>query len=856
MDYIIKIIKPYKNIINDPWVWRMAWRDARKNFSKLFLFISSIIIGIAALVAIESFNTNLQGDINAQAKDLLGADLVVSSNKSFEESTLAYFDSLDYEQAMDVRFASMVLFLTPQGGTRLVQVVAREGDYPFYGTVVAQPDGAIKTLTGEQNVVIDENLAMQYEVSSGDSLKLGNLSFIVQGIIKSMPGTNAMTATFAPSVYISLEHLEGTGLIQFGSRYNYKRYFKTVNTQEADLLLEEIRPEIKKFGYSFDTVEEEKEDLGEAFQNLYRFFNLLGFVALILGCIGVASSIHIYVQQKKNMVAVLRCLGTSAWQAFNIFFIQSVVLGIIGSLAGVLLGIGIQKMVPVLFGGLIPVEMTLDIVWPAVGKGMLLGLIISAIFSFLPLSNIRRVTPLSILRSDYNGIRTFSKMRAFIGMLAIGFPWLFAIDQTGSFINGTAFMGALIGSFLVLTGVAKLLIFLVKKFFPSGLSFIWRQSLSNLFRPQNQTTVLMVVIGLGAFLVSTLLLIQNSLLNQVEFMGSEERPNTVLFDIQPHQKDQVVELVSSYDLPIQQLVPIVTSRLSTIRGKTISEIQKDTSDHIPNWSLTREYRVTYRDSLIESENLTKGVMLSRVEQPGDTVWVSISENMADNLQVDIGDEIVFDVQGVPITTYIGSFRDVDWQRIQTNFIFVFPLGVLESAPQFYVLMTRSESNATSAAFQQELVRTFPNVSAIDLKLILQTIDEFMDKVAYVIQFMAMFSIVTGLIVLAGAVINSKYIRLKENVLLRTLGALKKQIVGMTLLEYGYLGILAGFTGILLSLASGYGLTLLFFDVNFVPDYLGLLVVWASVTILTMTVGWLNTRSIINNSPLEVLRKEV
>jgi putative ABC transport system permease protein len=422
--------------------------------------------------------------------------------------------------------------------------------------------------------------------------------------------------------------------------------------------------------------------------------------------------------------------------------------------------------------------------------------------------------------------------------------------------NGTAFMGALLGSFLILLLVAKTLMFLVKKFFPVGWNFVLRQSLSNLFRPQNQTTVLVVVIGLGAFLVSTLLLIQNSLLNQVEFMGSEERPNTVLFDIQPAQKDAVVELVKNHDLPIQQLVPIVSTRLSMIKGRLIGDLQKDTSDHIPNWALTREYRVTYRDTLLNSEKIVKGELITDEVRTGDTIWVSISENMSESLKVDIGDEVIFDVQGVPITTYIGSLREVDWQRIQTNFIFVFPKGVLESAPQFYVLMTRSDSKTKGAAFQQDLVRQFPNVSAIDLHLILQTIDEFMSKVAYVIQFMAMFSIVTGLIVLAGAVINSKYIRLKENVLLRTLGALKKQIVQMTLLEYGYLGLLAGFTGIILSVLGAWGLTMLFFDINFVPDIVGLVIVWISVALMTMFIGWLNTRDIINKSPLEVLRKEV
>lgn len=856
MEYIIKIIKPKKNLFNDGWVWKMAWMDAKNNLSRLFLFISSIIIGIAALVAIDSFNSNLQEDINTNAKDLLGADLSISHSEEFEDETLAVFDSIEFEQATDVRFASMVLFLTPQGGTRLVQVVASEGDFPFYGTVETLPENALVSIKEGQFAIIDENLAMQYEVSSEDSIKLGNLTFVVKGIVRSMPGSNAVAATFAPSVYISLEYLNDTGLIQYGSRYNYRRFFKTETTKQAEDLESELMPLIKKYGYRYDTVEDEKEDLGEAFDNLYKFFNLLGFVALILGCIGVASSIHIYVQQKKSFVAVLRCLGASGWQSFNIFFIQSMVMGLVGSTVGILLGVGIQFMVPLLFGKYLPVEISLTISWIAIVKGLLLGLIISGIFSFLPLSNIRKIPPLMVLRSDFSLRRVFSKMQSVVILFAILFPWIFAIVQTGSIRNGSAFMAALLGSFLILLLVAKTLMFLVRKFFPTGWSFVWRQSLSNLFRPQNQTTVLVVVIGLGAFLVSTLLLIQNSLLNQVEFMGSEDRPNTVLFDIQPHQKDDVVKLVSSHDLPIQQLVPIVSTRLSMIKGRSIGDLQKDTSDHIPNWALTREYRVTYRDTLIDSEKITKGALQKIKSEEEDTVWVSISENMAETLKVEEGDEVIFDVQGVPITTYIGSFREVDWQRIQTNFIFVFPLGVLEKAPQFYVLMTRSESKSKSASFQQALVNQFPNVSAIDLRLILQTIDQFMDKVAYVIQFMALFSIVTGLIVLAGAVINSKYIRLRENVLLRTLGALKKQIVGMTLLEYGYLGILAGFTGILLSLLGAWGLTILFFDVTFVPDVPGLVIVWVSVAMLTMLIGWLNTRDIVNKSPLEVLRKEV
>lgn len=856
MEYIIKIKKDSKNLLNDGWVWKMAWRDARRNFSRLFLFISSIIIGIAALVAINSFNENLQNDINIQAKDLLGADFIVKSNKAFEDAALIAFDTLPAEQSWDARMASMVLFVSDAGGTRLVQIVAIEGNFPFYGEAETLPPGSFNKVKSGKYSLLDENIAIQYEVSSDDSIKVGNVTFPVAGIVKNIPGGGGINATFAPSVYIPMKYLEETGLIQFGSRVNYRRYFRVYREEDNERILEQLKPTLKRYGYSYETVEQRKESLGRGFENLFRFFNLLTFVALILGCIGVASSVHIYVREKKDTVGVLRCLGASGWQAFNIFFIQTVILGFIGSLAGAFLGIIIQYLVPLVIGEYIPIDISVSISWISIGEGLLLGLIISILFSILPLVSIRNIPPLVVLRTGYESIKKFSKVRLLIILLTLLFPLVFAIYQTRSLINGLAFFAALVASFLCLTLVAKGLILFVKRFFPHQWGFIWRQSLANLFRPNNQTTVLVVVIGLGAFLVTTLQLVQNSLLNQVEFIGSGNRSNTVLFDIQPYQKDGVIELVKEYNFPIQQLAPIVTTRLTRVNGKTIKEIQQDTTDNIPNWSITREYRVTYRDSLIDSETLVKGELMREVKSPSDSIKVSITDSMAENLELEMGDEVIFDVQGVPITTYIGSIRDVDWQRIQTNFIFVFPNGVLEQAPQFYVLMTKTDSKPQASKFQRELVIGYPNIAVIDLSLILATIDEFMNKVAFVIQFMAFFSIATGLVVLAGAVINSKYIRLKENVLLRTIGAVKKQIVSMTLIEYGYLGLFAGLTGILLSLFASWGLAILFFDIIFFPDFASMLLIWVGVSMLTMIIGWLNTRSILNNSPLEVLRKEV
>lgn len=239
----------------------------------------------------------------------------------------------------------------------------------------------------------------------------------------------------------------------------------------------------------------------------------------------------------------------------------------------------------------------------------------------------------------------------------------------------------------------------------------------------------------------------------------------------------------------------------------------------------------------------------------DSVWVTISEGMLDNLDIKIGDSLVFDVQGVPVKAFLAGVREVDWPKDPPNFIFVFPNGVLETAPQIFVTSTRVDEPAQANKFQQALVMQFPNVSLLDLRLILTTVNQLFDKLGLIVRFLALFSIITGLVVLAGAVINSKFLRIKENVLLRTIGARTKQITQITLIEYAYLGLFSALTGMALSLGGGYLLTEYFFEITFAFDWLELLVISIGVVVLTMAIGWYNSREVISTPPLQVLRKE-
>lgn len=851
-EYKTTVQRKNKSIFRDRWVWQMAWRDARHNFSRLFLFTASLVTGIAAVVSLDALNNAIQYDIDRNARELLGADLVITASTPVEEEVTKIVDSLAFERMNSMDMASMVLF-HHSGESRLIRLVGYSDHFPLYGEALTLPENVFDTIQSGNFAILDESLATQYEVSSGDSIRLGIRTFIVAGVVREIPGGGGILSTFTPSIYVSYNELkERTGLIQYGSRINHRIYLKGDSEKKIADAEERLKPIMKKYGHSLATVERQKNDLGRAFQSIYQFFSLLTFVALILGCIGVASSVHIYAREKRDEVAMLRCVGSSGWQAFNIYFIQIFLLGLAGSVIGSFIGIGVQQLIPVLLKGVVPFTIGFSFSWSSLALGVVLGAVVSVLFSVLPLVAIRFIPPLTVLRTAVEPVRIFSKTRITVLVLIGLFPLLFAAYQTKSVITGFSFFLGLMAALACLTGVAVLVLFLIRRFFPAQASFLWRHALSNLFRPNNQTRVLIVTIGLGAFIISTLNVMEESMLQQVEFSGGENQSNTILFDIQPYQKAGIVKLIKDHDLPVNQVVPIITCRLSEVKGRTVRDIQADTTDKTRNWALTREYRVTYRDTLHVSEQLLKGE-LQHIE--ADTiVYITMSEGMQDDLNVDIGDSLVFDVQGVPVKTIIGGIRKVEWPKDPPNFIFVFPSGVLEEAPQFYVTATRiSESSA--AKFQQELIMLFPNVSLIDLRLILSTINNLFSKLGIIIRFLALFSIVTGLVVLTGAVINSKFVRLKENVLLRTVGARTSQITRITLIEYVYLGVFSALTGMILSLGGGWLLAKYFFEITFAFDWVEIVTIAIGIVVLTVFIGWWNSREVINTPPLQVLRKE-
>jgi putative ABC transport system permease protein len=836
------------------WIVRMAWRDGRHERTRLALMASAVLVGVAAMVALDLLNTGLRKDIDQNARELLGADVVVYASRKPVDVFQKVLDSLPHPKALEVSMASMVMFLR-DSSSRLIRLAAYSKDFPFYGKWETLPENAIHDLHRGGFALLDEALATQYEVSSGDLLKLGTKVFRVAGVVQRLPGGGGILTTLTPSIYISLDDLDATGLVQFGSRLDYRIYLKAESASESGKLVSFLTPLARKYGYGLDDVEERKRELGRAFESVYRFFYLLAFIALVLGGIGITSSVHVYASERAEDVAVLRCLGTPGWSAFLIYFIQILAVGILGSLAGVVSGILIYLSVPYFLRDVLPLELAWRISWLSPGKGILTGMVLSALFSAWPLMAVRFVPPLRVLRPDYDPARRVSKAQMVIIVAAVMFPFLLVWAQTRSLLTALGFSVGLGLGIALLSGWAVVLLSMVRRFFPQHAPFVWRHALASLFRPRNQTQMLTVTIGLGAFLLCTLNIVEESLLQQVEFTGNTNQSNTILFDIQPHQKKDLVRLFQENQLPLHQMVPIVTCRLAELKGRKIHDYQQDTTVRIPNWALMREYRITYRDTLHHSEKLIKGKLQYFTAGHRDSVWVTVSEGMHETLQIDIGDSLLFDIQGVLVKVRISGIRKVEWQRDPPNFIFVFPEGVLEKAPQIYVAATRISDPDKANRFQQVLLQRMPNVSVIDLRLVLSTIDNLFSRLGSMVRVLALFSVVASLVVLAGAVTATQHVRQRENALLRTLGAGSALITGVTLIEYGYLGIFATLTGTGLAVGGGYALATLFFNIKFGVALTELVTLACSVVLLTVIVGWVNLRKVLYSPPLEVLRSD-
>jgi putative ABC transport system permease protein len=711
---------------------------------------------------------------------------------------------------------------------------------------------------------VDPSLLVSLGIAVGDPVTLGEARFVVLGTVVSVPGDVGVRAALGPRVFVPAARLAETKLLTFGSRARYEVFLKLPPGVDAQGLADRFRPILGTERVNLRTVAEDQRRLDTTLSRLGNYLGLVALVSLLLGGLGVASAVHVFIARRVETVAVLRCLGADARTVMAVYLVQAAAVGLLGSLVGAAAGAAVQSALPRVLGAFLPVDVAYSLSWPAIATGLGLGLVVSLAFSLLPLLAVRRIPPLFALRAAYEseGAAAPRDPARVLAMLVLAFTVIgLAILQAGRLSAGLVFAAG-IGTVLVVFWLAALgLTRAVRRFLPARLPYVWRQGLSNLYRPANQTRMVVLALGLGAFLMSTLLLVQHNLLRDLRVDGGAFRPNLVFFDIQPDQRDDVGARLRAEGLPAPSLVPVVPMRLQSVKGQPVSRLLAEAGTAEASrdrWAFRREYRSTHRDTPSSSERIVAGRPWREGEWKGrrdGPVPVALEDGLARELGVKVGDELVWDVQGVSVVSRVSSLRDVDWARFEPNFFVVFPEGPLDGAPQTFVALVRLDDAGRRARLQRSVVEDNPNVSTLDIAEVQQAVEGILGKAALAIRFMSLFSLAAGALVLMGAVAASHYQRVREGVLLRALGATRAQLVRILVAEYASLGVLAAVAALVLSGAAGWALVRFVFDARFTVPVGPLLALASGVVGLTVAVGLLGSAAVLRQPPLAALRAE-
>jgi putative ABC transport system permease protein len=858
-------------------IFGIAWRESRTARRRLLLYMSSISLGVAALVAIDSFSDNVIRSVHEQSRSLLGADVEAERNAPVTKALDSLLDSLSKNGIVHTtatEFSSMAL-VPRSGGTRLVQVHAVAKDYPYYGTIITEPAAAWRELQTGNNVVVDPALIISLDAKIGDSLSLGTSTFVITGTLKSVPGDVGFTAAIGPRIYMPERFVAQTGLLTFGSRAQYDILFKLPEGTAASpfvsrfsrRMLDGTNGSMRSAGYN-------ESRLASAIDQLHDYLAVVGLVALLLGGIGVASGVHAFVMRKIDPVAILRCLGATSWQVLAIYTVQAAVMGFIGALGGVILGIGIQFLMPLALKDFLPVDVQVRIAPMAILVGLGVGVWVALLFSLRPLVALRRVSPLQALRRepDSAALRRarWDPLRLFLSFTIAASVLGLSLSRANTVRRGVAFAVAIGLAIGVLWLSAVGLSWVARRSIRPSWPFPIRQGVASLYRPGNQTRAVVLALGFGVFLMGTLYQVQHNILRSLDLRLGEARSNVVFFDVQEAQRAGIDSIIRGSGSELIDETPIVPMRVSSINGKPVSELVANAtrarSDsgrkeqrgqrgqrRASPWALRREFRSTFRDTLTGSERVVAGRWFS-ANRPDSLGEVSLDTSVAGGLGVHLNDTITWNVQGVLVPTVVTSYRQVKWQSFSPNFFAVFNPASLAKAPKQYAIQVRSRDVTAIAHLQRDVVAKFPGVSSLDLTLIQQTVTKVLGKVTMAVRFLALISLALGVPVLFSAVAATRRERLREGVLLKTLGATRKQIGRIMLAEYVLLGTLGALTGVLLSTAAGWALMHWIFRTTFVPAFGPVSIVALAMISLAVAIGLLTGRDVFAETPMAALRE--
>ena len=840
----------------------MVGRELRASWRRLLFFFVCVAIGVGAIVALRSVIQSVRTGLVREARAIVSADVLVSTNRPWTASVRERLDRRLADAPILQRLESVetATMVRPENGVvaKMVELKGVQPGFPMYGQV-SLADGLTyrHELLQGRGALVRPDLLVQLNVRTGDRIIIGGQSFTVRGAITQEPGRRVGAFSFGSRVLVDYDDLRGTGLLTFGSRASYQILLR-VRDDAVGPLVRDLRRDFQNDFVNARSYQSTEDDIGEDLMRAENYLSLVGFVMVILGGIGVWSVTRVFVRQKIKSVAILKCVGATTRLVLATYVVQVVLLGLVGSLVGVAIAAiaiaWIPESVTASFGG-VPYGLTAAAVFQGVGVGML----VSLLFSLVPLLEVRRIKPLLLLRgSDVSpGVARIDWLQ--VGMTALVSVALVVVAawQAASWKVGIIVCGGFAIVALVLHGAGVLLVRVVR---PLSLApwFPLRHAVGSLARPGNQTRVILLAVGLGSFFVIGVRALQSNLVQEFSVTLRQSGADMFLVDIQQDQVDGVRRFVQARTGSEPRLIPVLRARVTAVRGRDVN--LESVSDVRRRGGLGREFVITYRDHLEPNETLKAGTFWSgQPPLPSDAkeLEVSIEKGIHERSRVAVGDLMRFDVLGRVVEARVTSIREVRWEDARNGgFMFVFRPGPFDRAPHSFIgTLHAPDAIADRGLFQRDLVAAYPNVSAIDVREILATIQGVVDNLTLAISVVGGVALGSGVLILIGAVAMTKFQRIYEAAILRTLGASTRLLAAMLALEYSALGLLAGCIGAAGALALTWGICRFVFEIPWRPAP-GVMAAGAMITtVLVATIGVAASFDVLRRKPLATLRAE-
>ncbi len=776
-------------------VLAFALRESRGARGRLVFFAACLALGVGAITGVSSLSSAIEEGIRAQSRELLGADVEVESRRVLPDELDAHAAALPGLRRVDTR--SLTTMVRPVGGerSRLVDLSAVGAGYPLYGAVVLDPPGSLDDL-GDDGIAVVPELLAEIESAVGARLAIGSAEFTVRAVVVDAPGRLGLAFRSDPRVFVSLAGLERTGLLGFGSRVRHRALFRApagTPAERVEAWAAETKRVLPGREYiSVETANEAQPTIRSSLARVERFVGLAALLSLLLGGVGVAQIVRAWVASRVQAVAVLRAIGFRPAEVLVLLATHVALLAFVASLAGALLGTLIPFLVPAVASDALPADF--QIAWQplAAWRGTLMGVAIALVFALPPLTAVWRVPPARVLRSEAEplpaprAVAWIAASAVVSGVLAAAWIQAESLSLAAYFTGGVAVAAALLA--LGARGLTSLAARLPRERLPAWLV----HGVSALARPGAGTRGAVVALGLGVLVVASTALIEREVAERLRTALPADAPSIFLADVQPDQWPGIQDVLARHGAVNVVGVPVVTARLAAVGGTPVASLAADRSEDAPDrkrWVLTREQRITWMGELPADNRVVEGTLWSDPAVPE----VSIEEGFARDLGATLGTRLTFDIQGVPRDLAVTSIRTVEWESFSINFFLVAEPGALDDAPHMLLGAARVEA-ADEQPFQDELARTYPNVTPLRVRPILERVLDILSRMAVGVRALGLFTILVGLAILAGVASSGAVHRAREVALLKSLGVRRASIAGLFATEYGLLGLVAGLVG--------------------------------------------------------------